>query len=40
MMMLELLMMILLMKIPVMTVVMIMRKMWKKPFHQGKKKLI
>ena len=40
MMMLELLMMILLMKIPVMTVVMIMRKMWKKPLSQGKKNLI
>ena len=40
MMMLELLMMILLMKIPVMTVVMIMRKMWKKPPSQGNKNLI
>ena len=40
MMMLELLMMILLMKIPVMRVVMIMRKMWKKPFPQSNKNLI
>ena len=40
MMMLELLIMILLMKIPMMTVVMIMRKMWKKPLPQGKKNLI
>ena len=40
MMMLELLMMILLMKIPVMTVVMIMRKMWKKPLPPGKKNFI
>ena len=40
MMMLELLMMILLMKIPVMAVVMIGRKIWKKPLHQGKKNLI
>ena len=39
MMMLELFMMIL-MKIPMMTVVMIMSKMWKKPLPQGKKNLI
>ena len=40
MMMLELLMMILLMKIPVMTVVMRVRKMWKEPLPQGEKNLI